>query len=107
MSFEWSISPELYVAVAVNIAVIIAGYVKTQEKANNALKLATEAKESSSVVASAFNMYQVNIARDYVSRVVLKEFEDRLTLSAKENVDRLAREISELREIIISGRMKQ
>src|SRR4051812_19860333 len=106
MSFEWNLSPEVLIAAGVNLVLLVAGYVKTQEKTNYALKMATEAKEAASIMSSAFNMYQINIAKDYVSRSVLKEFEDRMTLAAKENVDRLAKEISELRDVIIRSRIK-
>ena len=81
-------------ALAAQGVILIATFVRTKDKASDAQKEADLANERVTLLRSEFMMYREKVAAEYVSRDLLREFEDRLTKAIDRLGDRLDRAFS-------------
>lgn len=96
MTFTWDFNTATLLAIAAQVVVIIVFMVKTastaksaREEAKDAKKMASDAHEKIALMQGSLALHREQVAREYVDRDVLREMEERLSVSIHRLSDKI------------------
>jgi hypothetical protein len=78
MTFNWDINALGILAIIAQFVALVIFWVRTSDRATQAEKKADEARTSITLLGAAFAAYREQVAREYISREMLRDFEARV-----------------------------
>jgi hypothetical protein len=76
-------------ALLAQVVILVASLTRTTEKAGDAKKIALEAHGKIALLRSEFALYREYVAKEYITRDLLREFEERLTKEIDRVIERI------------------